>query len=676
MERQELNLLFEAIKKDDLKSFSSIMISKSDLNICFGRFPILSLLYLYGSYKILEKYEKFLLPIHNYNVVEEYYDAYLRFKKHAKKSLKLYVFNEKIIYPIEMLAILDERFLLDKYYKKLYKNEDIVKNIRKIYNLNRKIDIDISQEDVKLPKKKISLKQKLFAAGVVAVLTLVIAFSSVSLLFIKNRSGIGLASAPVKVSTEQELQTAIKKGGRYYELQNDIVLTKEFEAFNFSGHLDGNGYEIVATTFLDDGFVSNLTGSISNLVITAEIKNKNVSTNFAVLAKKSSGKVSGVEISAEIDWQAHNDEDVYLAGLVAENSGTVEDSKIEIYGTLNNNRSSNVYFAGVVGLNDGVVKNCTTVTARVQADTVDMGGIVAVNNNLIEKCSNDITLVQTSAKEWHPNTAGVCITNHGKIDGCVNTAEVSAESTVATKSGDSDYAVIVGGIVCDNYGGIYNSKNSGKIVAKGDISVCYAGGVAARNILTDVRAIIEKCQSSNDEENIIFAFSKSGLVCVGGIVGHNSSEVVKSGFVGNIDANTNFADTTKVACYVGGVVGYNAECALKENYARVVYLNREATKEKENYFFGMVVGFVGPIRYDSLDMFYTYTANGLTYVEGNRFVVDASCNNVAIGAVSQVYMNQIMSTQYTPIQPDAEKMIAYDSLDNLKLGLGGGWLHG
>ena len=46
MEKQELNLLFDAIVKDDLKSFSSIMISKSDLNICFGRFPILSLLYL------------------------------------------------------------------------------------------------------------------------------------------------------------------------------------------------------------------------------------------------------------------------------------------------------------------------------------------------------------------------------------------------------------------------------------------------------------------------------------------------------------------------------------------------------------------------------------------------------------------------------------------------------
>lgn len=674
MEKQELNLLFDAIVKDDLKSFSSIMISKSDLNICFGRFPILSLLYLYGSYKILEKYEKFLMPIHNFYVVEENYDAYLKFKKHAKKSLKLYVFNEKIIYPAEMLAILDERFLLDKYFKKLYKNEEIVKNIRKIYILNRKIDIDISQEDVEFPKKKLNLKQKLYVAGTVCALAVAIAFSSVSVLFIKNRSGIGLASAPIKISTEQELQTAIKKGQMYYELQNDIVLTKEFEAQNFSGHLDGNGHEIVATTYLDEGLVSTLSGSITDLVVSAEIVDKNVTSNFAVIAKKSSGTIKNIKLVAEIDWQAHNDEDIYLAGLVAENTGSVEDSKVEIFGTLNNNRSSNVYFAGVVGLNDGVVKNCTTPTARVQADTVDMGGIVAVNNNLVENCKNDITLVQTSAKEWHPNTAGICITNHGKIEGCLNTAEISSESTVATKTEDSEYAVIVGGIVCDNYGGIYNSSNSGKVVAKGDVSVCYAGGIAARNVLTDVRAVVDKCKSTNKDESIIFAYSKSGLICVGGIVGHNSSEVLNSGFVGNINADTDYADNTKVACYVGGVVGYNAECAVKNNYANVVYLNREETKDKENYFFGMVIGFVGPVQYVSLD-FYSYTANGLSYVEGNHFVVDASCNNAAIGAISHVYMNQIVQTQYSAVSPDAEKLIACDSWEGLKQSIGGGCLH-
>ena len=58
MEKEKLEELFVAIKEDNLVSFSSVMLSNSDLNIRFGRFPILSLLYLYRSYSILSKYEK------------------------------------------------------------------------------------------------------------------------------------------------------------------------------------------------------------------------------------------------------------------------------------------------------------------------------------------------------------------------------------------------------------------------------------------------------------------------------------------------------------------------------------------------------------------------------------------------------------------------------------------
>ena len=40
MEQEKLKELFESIKKDDLKSFSFIMTSNTDLNISFGRFPM------------------------------------------------------------------------------------------------------------------------------------------------------------------------------------------------------------------------------------------------------------------------------------------------------------------------------------------------------------------------------------------------------------------------------------------------------------------------------------------------------------------------------------------------------------------------------------------------------------------------------------------------------------
>ena len=48
MEKIEFeNKLLDAIKKDDLKSFDMLMPTNADLNLCYGRFPILSLLYLY-----------------------------------------------------------------------------------------------------------------------------------------------------------------------------------------------------------------------------------------------------------------------------------------------------------------------------------------------------------------------------------------------------------------------------------------------------------------------------------------------------------------------------------------------------------------------------------------------------------------------------------------------------
>lgn len=661
MEKLELERLFEAIRKDDLKSFSSVMLSKSDLNISFGRFPILSLLYLYGSYKILEKYERFLLPIHNFQVVEENYDAYLKFKKYAKKSLKIFVLNDKIIHPIEMLAVLDERFLLNKYYKKLFKNEEIVKNIRKIYILNQKIDIEISHEDIVIPKAKLNFVQKMAMVLAVCVMSLVIAFSAVAIVTIKNKSGIGTAAAPIKISTEQELQTAIKKGNKHYALTNNIVLSQVFEASNFSGCLDGNGFEIDGGVFMSNGLVENLTGTIEDLKVSAEIKGKNISQNYSIIAKKSSGNVKNVNVFAEIDWQAHNDTDIYLAGVVAHNTGIVENVNVEIFGKINNNRSSNVFFAGVVGLNDGTVKNCVTETARVEADTIDIGGIVAQNNNLIENCENDLTLVQVSEKEWHPNTAGICITNYGKISGCKNKAEVYAESKVATKKDDSSYAVIVGGIVCDNYGGVYESRNVGSVVAKGDVSMCYAGGIVARNILTDVRAIVEKCKAEN-EDNVIFAYSKSDLVCVGGIAGHNSSEIVNCGFVGTIDADTD-STGTGVLAYVGGVVGYNAECKIEKCYSKVKFTQSFTDSDTRKYFVGAVAGYVGTVQYVSIDGVYSYTPYGLKHIADNYYVVDASFKYVAMGVKTYVYFNTPTSSEYVQVV-DAEKFTPHTSLDD------------
>lgn len=676
MEKVELNQLFEAIKKDDLKSFSSLMLSKSDLNICFGRFPILSLLYLYGSYKILDKFEKWLLPIHNYNVVEENYDAYLKFKRYAKKSLKIFVLNERIIYPIEMLAILDERYLLNKYFKKLYKNEEIVENLRKIYILNQKIEIDVSINNIELPKKKLIAKQKWFVALMVSIFAFVIAVSSISVVFIKSTSGIGTIASPIKITSASGLQSAIKKGKRYYSLEKDIVLTETFVPYDFSGTIFGNGYKISAGEFMSDGFVKKLTGNIENLAISAKIKNKNISQNYAIIAEKSSGNIKKCEIFAEIDLKTYNDEDVYLAGMVADNSGVIEDSVAMVNGTISNNRSSNVFFAGIAGLNTGTVKNSKTNNSKLEADTVDLGGIVAENKGVIENCENNLSLIQTSAKEWNPNTAGVSITNYGTIKNCKNFALVSAESTMAEKNEEYEFATIVGGVVCDNYGSVSNSINKGKVVCKGDVTICYVGGVVARNIFTEENtAVVEKskCQLSVVSDTMVEVYSKSNLICVGGVVGHNSSEIVGCGFVGTINATTDI-ETNGFAAYVGGVVGYNNSAKLESSYSNVEYVGiSELSTLGLNHLYGLVAGCLGVVQYSPAGL---ATAHGLTYVKDNHYVVVANKCGVAYGVSSVLspipvynqstgrYEYQIISQ--SPVEIKSEEIfVAHEKLEDI-----------
>ena len=88
MENQKVKQIFEAVKNDDLKTFESLILSSSDLNICFGRFPLLSVCYLFDSLRILNKFEKYLISKSSYSIEIEPYEVYLKFKTKAKKSIR------------------------------------------------------------------------------------------------------------------------------------------------------------------------------------------------------------------------------------------------------------------------------------------------------------------------------------------------------------------------------------------------------------------------------------------------------------------------------------------------------------------------------------------------------------------------------------------------------------
>ena len=125
--------VLEAIKKDRVSSFKHLVENRDYMSLCFGRFPILSLCYLWGSWNIVAKYEKQLASIKDYIFVEEDDASYAKLKKASKRALRLFVGEGKVIEPYEMLAVLESNIRLKRYLRKYPLDEKDYKRIERIY---------------------------------------------------------------------------------------------------------------------------------------------------------------------------------------------------------------------------------------------------------------------------------------------------------------------------------------------------------------------------------------------------------------------------------------------------------------------------------------------------------------------------------------------------------------
>ena len=67
---------FEAIKKDDCAAFAALSENDRIGAYRYGRFPALSLMYLYKSKKLLKLYEEELIKVNDYTPVPEPVSAF------------------------------------------------------------------------------------------------------------------------------------------------------------------------------------------------------------------------------------------------------------------------------------------------------------------------------------------------------------------------------------------------------------------------------------------------------------------------------------------------------------------------------------------------------------------------------------------------------------------------
>ena len=669
MEQERAQKIFEAIKKDDLKLFSSLLTSPQDFQICYGRFPLLSICYLFESYKILSVYENRLLSVNRFEKIYEPFEIYKKFKQKAKRCLRFYVNDEKIVYPIEMLAILNEQRLIKDNYKKLFKNEEILNNIIKIYNFNHKTKVIAEFTKIDIQNKKQSKTQKLLICFVSLILFVSSLFSGFSLAFVGINSGLGTKSSPITISTEEEFVSALESGKKNFVLDSDITINKELNVENFSGVIDGDGHTIELEYDFNDEIITNLSGTIKNIAIIIQDINKEISQNFAILTENNGGNIENVQIyCSELNIESNSEKDVYVSIFSNLNSGSIVNSTANIPSlSVTNKVSTNCYYSAFAGVNNGTISNCITGAGDGTFDTVDAGGIVAINNGEVSLSTNNMNLLQTSSSnEWNPNTAGVVLTNNNLISKCINNGDVSSVSTADTVIEDTISFVFAGGIVCDNAGTVSHSRNFGDISASGNISYSYAGGIATIGggvvyIGGYIYTISERENSTfglveySKSKGTISASSTNSEAYSGGVVAFNVGGIDHSGFEGNIEISS---DTL---AFAGGIAGFNVminSYYYMNNYIKNSYANAMFTRKGslENVYVASVVGRI----------ITNMNFSNNHYVQNSSF----SCPVIAtFGEGDQMSVNETMtdddcgSTGHTSLEDISSEVLLDDEIE-------------
>jgi len=541
--------LYLAIKKDNLISFDKYVQSEHILDLSFGRFPILTLAYLYNSRRIIRKYEDKLLSIRSYTKIDENYEMYSDFKQKAGRCLRLYI-NQNTISPLEMLAILGQVSRLEKVYPKAMKNSLIIENISSIEMIKLSKEVQASETKISLPKQPLTqaTKRHLIGAGAVLAIFMVVfvAFGLVVL-----HQGIGTQDYPYTVMSAAQFKSALS-ADKYIVLSEDIEMESLY-LDSFSGTIDGNGHSIKLTNQTASIF-DTLIGNLSNITIDATIS-IDTTTTFGVITNNLKGSISDVNIkmSGEIKYIGPNVENtnVYLSLIAAKNEGTISNIIIDSDVTISQDGTTSVVYGGISSYNKGTI---SSVQASGALTLIELNGtpINYANYGTISNVSNSSTITQEYSSPVRNMLSGsISDENYSTISNCSNTGTFNIKST--SQNGTYIYC---GGIVSINLGVINACKNEGDISIHSQYSYYYVGSIVAR------------CE----------IYAPTGLV-------ETKPEINSCAAKGSISlTNVN----TQSCGFIGGVVGHiQGYTSLSKNYSLVDFF-----QEGELYV-GCITGFVG-----------------------------------------------------------------------------------
>lgn len=576
--------LHAAILHDDDVLMLGLLTADASLAAhAFGRFPLLSLCYMYRSRKIVRKFaDRLRAHDGNYSVSPEYTEDYKKFRALAGRSLRL--FREGFVTPADMLAVIgDAPTLRAELGARPAKAQ--AERIAKIYELTSKRKVRVKENGVSIPRSRKMNAVQITAIALIAFFGLGVAGGALGAYYAVPAAfgGDGSADAPILVNnTEQFLFAAGDTQQRYFKLTSDIVIdASASDGLNVVSDIDCDGHTVEVVS---DGkpLFEDISGKLRNGVFDFGSVNISYFSDSALLARTVTGGAERLTLKAEGTLtDTSGNETVYFGCLSVENSGTVNyvtaELDLKVTGASAAGESAgDSFFAGIVAKNSGSVAYCSvTENSVVELDTVDGAGVVAENaaNGRVLDSTNAAAISQTSSYAmWSPNSSGVVLNNYGTVSNCVNSGDV-AVSSEATKEAveeemdklgiSGNIAVYAGGVVCTNYGTLRHSKNTGDVSAASLYSYIYAGGVAAANTAhSGGSASIDNCASLGvlsmtcaEADNIGEGDTLTVFLFGGGIAGYFATYESYSATATNSYSTMSFTHSGYAGCFAGGIAG-------------------------------------------------------------------------------------------------------------------------
>ena len=565
--------LLDAIKRDNISAFKKLIVEEECKYYTYGRFPVLSLCYLWDSWKIISSFEKYLIKINEGFIdVGDDLTSYARFKKQASRALRLYVDNDKLVTPLEMLAVLQKNIRLSRAIKKYGIEDKEARRIERIYSMSRKQIATIQDKIITISREKISIGKLSTIIICFVVSAIMIVASSIFYVHTYHLKQ-GTEESPFNITNSTQLDK-ILSSSYYCILQDDLKV--EAKGYKFSGSLDFNGHSLIVENS-SISLIQELKGIFKNGKIVIRTNSYFADDDFSPVMIYNDGTIENMEIIVENssitvsdNLQDNNENKTRYIGLIcAQNYGTIQSSSVSINGLeLNGIANINSTFGSVAGMNNVscIIKECSTITGgSLNTNTIDIGGIAGENAGQIISCTNNAAISQTTSFEnWSPNVAGIAFNNNGYIENCINYGNIVVSHTLETVT--TNISCSVGGITANNYATIYHSKNLGNISVSANGVQMLVGGVVGFNYTNSSYTPIISESGALCEITINNKGEKEQLI--GGIVGYAGTESFISPQIDTCFTDVKVIDnnTETTLSFIGGIIGFITTGHSLNNY--------------------------------------------------------------------------------------------------------------